>query len=188
MQPSSETSHLAIGNKIRALRQRLKRTLDETASAAGISKGFLSQVERGHATPSLNSLRGIASALGASLPYFVGTPSEAQSVRRGEQLSFFGFTDSPTRFARLTSETAGRQLETLLVQMAPGQPHTDVATDADEEFIYVLSGEVSLTIEGETFTLKTGDSAHFSSMLPHSWANAAAAEALVVWVGTPRLF
>jgi transcriptional regulator with XRE-family HTH domain len=45
------------------MRQRLKRTLEEIAMAAGISKPFLSQVERGLASPSLTSLAGIADAL-----------------------------------------------------------------------------------------------------------------------------
>ncbi|MFP3248010.1 MAG: helix-turn-helix transcriptional regulator, partial [Paraburkholderia sp.] len=58
------TPAIVLGSKIRALRQRLKRTLDYTATAAGISKPFLSQVERGLASPSVTSLNGIASELG----------------------------------------------------------------------------------------------------------------------------
>jgi len=84
---------LAIGSKIRALRQRLNRTLDETAKAAGISKPFLSQVERGQATPSITSLVGIAQALGVTVQYFVDTPTEAKSVCRGDELKFFGLAD-----------------------------------------------------------------------------------------------
>ena len=73
---------VSIGIKIRALRQRLKRTLDEVATTAGISKPFLSQVERGHATPSITSLVGIARALGVTVQYFVDTPTEDKSVRQ----------------------------------------------------------------------------------------------------------
>lgn len=71
----SADAAVALGSKIRALRQRLKRTLDDTATAAGISKPFLSQVERGLASPSLTSLAGIAQALGVTVQYFVDTPS-----------------------------------------------------------------------------------------------------------------
>jgi len=179
---------LELGSKIRALRQRLKRTLDDTATAARISKPFLSQVERGLATPSLTSLAGIASALGVTVQYFVDTPSEERSVSRGDQLKFFGFADSANLFARLTNLTGGRQLEAILVKMPPGQKRSEVNTHAGEEFLYVISGKVSLTLEGKTFALKAGDSAHYESTVPHSWANTARTETLVVWVGTPRLF
>jgi transcriptional regulator with XRE-family HTH domain len=186
--PAEKNPALALGGKIRALRQRLKHTLDDTATAAGISKPFLSQVERGLATPSISSLAGIAHALGVNVQYFVDTPSEERSVCRGEQLKFFGFADSANLFARLTNVTGGRQLEAILVRMPPGQKRSEVTTHAGEEFMYVLAGEVSLTLEGKTFLLHAGDSAHYESTLPHSWANTARVESLVVWVGTPRLF
>jgi transcriptional regulator with XRE-family HTH domain len=180
-------SSLALGSKIRALRQRLKRTLDATATAAGISKPFLSQIERGRATPSLTSLAGIARSLGVAVQYFLDTPSESRSVCRADQLKFFGFSDSANLFARMTNHSEGRQLESILVRMPPGQARSEVTTHAGEEFLYVIAGEVSLTLEGKTFVLHAGDSAHYESTVPHSWANTARVESVVVWVGTPRL-
>jgi transcriptional regulator with XRE-family HTH domain len=177
-----------LGSKIRALRQRLKRTLDETATAAGISKPFLSQVERGLASPSITSLKGIAGALGVTMQYFVDTPSEERSVCRSDQLRFFSFADSANLFARLTNSTGGRQLESILVRMPPGQRRSEVTTHAGEEFLYLIAGEMELTLEGKTFVLQAGDSAHYESTVPHAWANTGNIEATVVWVGTPRLF
>ncbi|MEM5455080.1 cupin domain-containing protein [Paraburkholderia phytofirmans] len=181
-------SPLALGSKIRGLRQRLKRTLDDTATAAGISKPFLSQVERGLASPSLTSLAGIARSLGVAVQYFLDTPSEERSVCRAEQLTFFGFADSANLFARLTNLTGGRHLEAILVRMPPGQERSEVTTHAGEEFMYVIAGQVSLTLEGKTFELRAGDSAHYESTVPHSWVNTAHIESVVVWAGTPRLF
>ncbi|PMS16851.1 DNA-binding protein [Trinickia dabaoshanensis] len=177
-----------LGSKIRALRHRLHKTLDETATVAGISKPFLSQVERGLATPSLTSLAGIATALGVTLQYFVDTPSEERSVRRSGQLRFFSFADSTDLFARLTNSSVGSQLESILVRLPPGQPSAEVTTHAGEEFVYVISGEMSLTLEGKTFALYAGDSAHYESTVPHSWSNTGKTETTLVWVGTPRLF
>lgn len=78
----SDAAACELGDKIRALRQSLQRTLEETALAADISKPFLSQVERGLASPSLKSLAGIAKALGVSMQYFVDTPLDEGAVRR----------------------------------------------------------------------------------------------------------
>lgn len=179
---------LALGSKIRALRKRLQRTLDETATAAGISKPFLSQVERGLATPSITSLAGIARALNVTVQYFVETPTEAKSVRRADELKFFGFADSANLFARLTNVSSDRQLDAILVRLPAGQPPSEVTTHAGEEFLYVLRGEISLNLEGTTFVLRPGDSAHYESTVPHAWANTASEETVLVWVGTPKLF
>jgi transcriptional regulator with XRE-family HTH domain len=179
---------VSIGSKIRALRQRLKRTLDEVATTAGISKPFLSQVERGLATPSITSLVGIARALGVTVQYFVDTPTEDRSVRRGSELNYFGFDGTANRFGRLTNLSVGGQLEAILVRMPVGQNPSEVTTHAGEEFLYVMSGQISLTLEGTTFLLQAGDTAHYESTVPHAWCNTAREEAVIVWVGTPRLF
>ncbi|MFM0735228.1 cupin domain-containing protein [Paraburkholderia sediminicola] len=179
---------VSIGSKIRALRQRLKRTLDEVATMAGISKPFLSQVERGRATPSITSLVGIARALGVTVQYFVDTPTEDRSVRRGSELKYFGFDGTANLFGRLTNLSVGSKLEVILVRMPVGQNPSEVTTHAGEEFLYVMSGQISLTLEGTTFVLQAGDTAHYESTVPHAWCNTAREEALVVWVGTPRLF
>ncbi|WP_133648182.1 helix-turn-helix domain-containing protein [Paraburkholderia flava] len=177
-----------LGEKIRVLRKRLKCTLDETASVAGISKSFLSQIERGHATPSVASLVGIAKALGVTVQYFIDTPTEARSVHRGKELKLFGFADTANLFGRMTNLSVGGQLEAMLVRMPVGERSSVVSTRADEEFVYVVSGRISLTLERTTFVLETGDSAHFASTVPHEWSNTAAEEAVLVWVGTPALF
>lgn len=177
-----------FGGKIRALRQRLKLTLDCTARAAGISKPFLSQIERGLAMPSIASLKGIADALGVAVQYFVDAPSEQKFVCRGEEVSFFEFADTANSFARLTHKPGGRRLEAVLVRFPPYQSGpTDMPTSAEEEFLYVTSGEISLTLEDKTFVLKTGDSAHYQSTLPQRWLNNQSTEALAIWVGTPNL-
>ncbi|AOJ05881.1 MULTISPECIES: helix-turn-helix domain-containing protein [Burkholderia] len=178
----------SIGNKIRALRQRLKLTLDEAAAAAGISKPFLSQVERGRATPSITSLVGIARALGVTMQYFVDAPTEARSVCRSEALQYFSLANSTNAFARLTNVVDGRQLDAILVRMPAAQPLSEVTTHAGEEFLYVVSGRVELTLEDVTFTLAAGDTAHYESTTPHAWRNGGDSEALIVWVGVPRLF
>jgi transcriptional regulator with XRE-family HTH domain len=177
----------AIGGKIRALRQRLKRTLGETAAAAGISAPFLSQVERGQANPSVKSLAGIAQALGVTLQYFVGTPTEATSVCRGSEVTSFRFAGSENLFGRLTNASADRALEAVLVTMPAGQRSSELRTRAGEAFIYVTRGAVSLTLKEKTFVLQAGDSAHYSCTQPHAWANDTNDAAVLVWVGTPGL-
>lgn len=175
------------GRRIRVLRQRLRLTLDETAAQAGISKPYLSQVERGHATPSLRSLIGIARALGVTLQHFIETPGEAQVVRRADRLAMKDFSGAAIQHGYLTKPDGNLSLEAQLVKIPAGAKHFEVAARSAEEFMYMLSGEVSLVLEGTTFVLRAGDTAHFESAVPHGWANPSDTEGVFVWVGTPKL-
>jgi transcriptional regulator with XRE-family HTH domain len=180
-------SPIALGSKIRALRQRQKRTLDAIAATAGISKPFLSQIERGRATPSLTSLDGIAKSLGVAVQYFLDTPSEARSVCRADQLKYFGLPESANLFAHMTNLSDARLLDPILVRMPRGEKRAETIMNAGEKFLYVVAGQIALTLDEETHVLRTGDSAHYDATVPHSWANTGDAEAIVMCVGTPRL-
>lgn len=176
-----------LGPKIRSLRQRLALTLDETATRAGISAPFLSQIERGRARPSLTTLVAIARVLGVEVQYLLDAPREERFVARGDHLTFFGFADADKRFARLTQVTAGGRMEALLVRIPAGRKLDDITARAGEQFWYVLSGTVTLTLEGKTYVFREGDSAHYDSTDAHRWENTGGQEALLMWVGTPNL-
>lgn len=176
-----------LGSKIRSLRQRLSLTLDETATSAGISTPFLSQIERGRARPSVATLMAIARVLGVDIQFLLDAPREERYVARGDRLTFFGFADADKRFARLTQVTDAGRMEALLVRIAAGQKLDEITARAGEQFWYVLSGAVTLTLAGKTYAFREGDSAHYDSTDPHHWENTGEREALLMWVGTPNL-
>ncbi len=180
-------SSTVLGPKIRSLRQHLALTLDEVATDAGISTPFLSQVERGLARPSVMTLVAIARVLGVKIQYLLDAPREERYVARGDRLTFFGFADADNRFARLTQVTEGGRMEALLVRIPAGQRLNEIAARAGEQFWYVLSGTVTLMLEGKTYVFREGDSAHYDSTDGHHWHNAGEGDALLMWVGTPSL-
>src|SRR3954447_12958084 len=55
---------LELGQRIRSIRKAKQLSLRTVSADAGVSEGFLSQVERGKASPSVASLRRICQALG----------------------------------------------------------------------------------------------------------------------------
>ncbi|WP_347469882.1 helix-turn-helix domain-containing protein [Burkholderia stagnalis] len=176
----------SIGNKIRVLRRQLKLTLDVTAAAAGISKPFLSQVERGRATPSIASLVGIAKALGVTIDHFVGPPDDTPPACPGEPLPRAGAEMLAGAFAQLSHLTNGTKLDAMLFRIPVGEAAAEVASYTGEEFLYVMNGQVELTLDDRTVVLKAGETAHYESTVSHAWSNAAHEEAVVVWVGAPR--
>jgi quercetin dioxygenase-like cupin family protein len=72
--------------------------------------------------------------------------------------------------------------------VAPEAEKRDSYTHAGEEFLYVLRGELMITLEKEQYRLKAGDSFYFESATPHHWKNPGRAETWVLWVNTPPTF
>lgn len=59
------------GDRVREIREKKKKTQDQLAEAAGISKGFLSDVENNKRDIGSQALLRIANALGASVDYLL---------------------------------------------------------------------------------------------------------------------
>ena len=67
-----------LGAAIRKRRKQMQMTLQMLCDKSGVSMGYLSQVERGNATPSLGTLAQIADGLDVALEYFIATPKPWQ--------------------------------------------------------------------------------------------------------------
>ncbi len=179
---------LQIGALLRDRRRALGLTLSEVATATGLTKGFLSDVERDRTSPSVASLVGLCEVL--NLP--VGdlfAPTRKALVRAGER--------TPIRFGgtgvsdHLLTPGRGMLLQAIWSQIEPGGSGGDelYALRAEEEFVLVLAGELALTIEGETFVLAPGDAMTFDPRRRHSFRNPSATmatTALFVLTPPPR--
>jgi uncharacterized cupin superfamily protein len=79
-------------------------------------------------------------------------------------------------------------MEPHLFRVAPGAGSGDSYTHEGEEFLYILRGALTITLENEEYRLKSGDSFYFESATPHCWKNQGRAEAWLLWVNTPPTF
>ena len=69
-----------IGDALRARRQGQHRTLREVSTAANVSLGYLSEIERGQKEASSELLAAICDALGARLSEVLGEVSDTLSL------------------------------------------------------------------------------------------------------------
>ena len=80
----------------------------------------------------------------------------------------------------------GEDLAAHLMTITPGSGSEGSYHHGGEEFIYVLAGELEITLdETEISRLAAGDAITFRSERPHRWRNSGAATAVAVWVDTP---
>lgn len=61
---------MQIGNKLRNLRRQKNLTQEELAERTDLSKGYISQIESQHASPSMETFLNILEVLGTSLVIF----------------------------------------------------------------------------------------------------------------------
>jgi len=191
-----------IGNFLRQQRLLHKWTLKELAKHTGLSVSFLSQVERGISSPSILSLNAISKAMGIPLfvarVYFEQTNDDrssngvsgdfsAKEISTIEERADVQISSGSIKYQFLSGEFPGRQFEILTGEI-PGNYHSPSTAHEGEEFGYVLEGELLLTIEDETYKLKTGDSYHFLATKRHAYEAASPDGVRILWVQTMKYF
>ncbi len=172
-----------LGVLIRKRRKQLALTLQALCDDAGLSVGYLSQVERGQATPSLGTLAQISQALDVGLEYFIGTHKPADSLSRAHTRPQFSLNNSSMLYETLGAEFPGAELSCYILHVPPGYASETVSHEG-EEIIYLLEGEIIQTLGGQNFVLKQGDSLHYSGSTPHAWSNQTNHIVRILWTGT----
>ena len=180
-----------IGPRLREARQRRGLTIDQLAQATGLTKGFLSQVERDLANTSVASLLRICEVLGLRVgELFDDEPEGPALVRAADRpaLEFggIGATD------HLLTPRSNRAIQVIHARVEPGGNSGGPGgypTPTDAQFVHVLKGEFELTVDGQAFRMKPGDSLTFTGREPRSWRNPSPTRAAeVLWMMTPSLF
>jgi transcriptional regulator with XRE-family HTH domain len=180
---------VAVGQRIRDLRRSRKLSLEVVAGSTDLSIGYLSQIERGLSSPSLRVLATIADVLGVGIAGLFGTKETAGGasdaiVTREPQRAELNLWRTGISKQLLSPSGSEGRLNLFLVHMEPGGSTGDeLYTHDGEEAGLVLEGEMKLTVDAESWTLKTGDSFRFASRRPHRFSNPSdKAKAVVLWV------
>ena len=179
--------HPKVGALIRARRRQQHLTLEALGQAADVSVGYLSQVERDHATPSLGTLASIARALGVGIDYFVSAPTAQAALTRAGDRNRFSLDGSSVVYERLGADFPGNLLSSFIMTVPPGYRSETVAHEG-EEILFVLEGSITQRLDGEEMIMSAGDSLHFRGNRPHSWSNHTDQPARLLWTGTLTLF
>jgi transcriptional regulator with XRE-family HTH domain len=187
---TSETPiEVDLGARIRALRLARGETLRRLAADAGVTESFLSQVERGVASPSIASVQRIARALGQSIAELFAADERAGIVVRARDRRRVVYQGLGAVDEFLTRATDGR-LQVILSTIEPGGGTGDEAYthESDEEVIVVLEGSLDLWVGPEHYRLEAGDAVTHSSRLPHRNTNPGPGVARALFCSTPPSF
>ncbi|WP_294081682.1 cupin domain-containing protein [Sphaerobacter sp.] len=176
---------IRIGQRLRAARQQRSLSLEQVARLTGLTKGFLSQVERDLASPSVASLLAICDAVGLPIgALFQPAQTDLVTAENRAPINFGG--DRVTEF--LLTPSGERRLQVIESHIEPGGGSGDglYSLPADAEFVHVLAGRLEIEVDGTHYRLTAGDSLTFSARAPHCWRNPSPHEvAHVIWVLVP---
>lgn len=175
-----------VGARVRALRRERGLTIEQIASATGLTKGFISQLERDRTSPSLSSIARICDALGVRLSHIFERDPAPALVRKAERPTVD--TYFPTSNFLLSSRDEHR-LQAIESEVAPGCGAGDelYTLPGEIEFLYVLEGSLELRVGEETHVLEAGDAMTYEMSKPHTWRNVSDSQTLrVLWVAVPN--
>lgn len=183
--PTTASGDAAVGERIRQFRRARQLTLRELADRAGISAGFLSEVERGHVNASISTLRRVSDELGVTLPDLF-TDDEVADVRILRKVARPVIEVSELSSKYLLSQKPLRNLEVYVAEFAPGASAGEPYVHGDaQELLIVTAGSATLELGGQTYVLDAGDSAEYRTSIPHSVHNRSDAFVELLWIISP---
>jgi transcriptional regulator with XRE-family HTH domain len=185
--PDAGPDGVRIGAQLRAARLAARMTMAEVAEKAGLTKGFVSKLERDLVNVSVASLIRLCDALGVSVGSLFQA-SRGEVIRRGAYppINFGGQKISEY----LLTPTGEKRMQAILSDIQPGGGSGDepYALPADVEFVFVLAGELEMTLAGEPVTLGPGDAFTFPASTERTFRAAPGPDATqVLWVFSPAL-
>jgi len=166
MAPHAGALLVSVGERLRAARERVGLTLDQTAEQSGLSKAHLSRLESAERQPSIAALLTLSAVLGTPVSSLLGEDHDASPLaictEGSPRHESNGLSITPC-----SGYPGSSALEALRITIDPQRPVTPPAHHHGEEWLYVLRGILRLEYDGEVHFLGPGVTAHFDADRPH---------------------
>lgn len=177
----------SIGARLRHAREERHLSLGDVEARTGLSKGFLSRVERDQTSPSVASLIAICDAISMPMDRLFLLPRTALVRASERNTTTFPGTMVHDTLVTTTHETRLTVIESVVAAGGTGG-RALYALASECELCYVIEGEIELNVDGALFYLHCGDALTFDASTPHTWRNCSThKEARILWILTPAL-
>lgn len=170
-----------LGRRLRVRREEAGLSLSQVAERADVTKGFLSQLERGLSRASVASLRRIADAVGIGLAELLDTGRRPRDVTNAPTVH-----GGPGATDALLTPIGHPAFQVLHATVEPGG-HSDFGAVGEQEshFVHVLDGRFELRVDDNTHVLEAGQSLAFTTPCAYGWRNPSEQAVSVLWVFSP---
>lgn len=157
-------------------------TIEHLAESTGLTKGFISRIERDKVSPSVATLIAICDVLNLSIGDLFAT-TDAQFVKAADapRINLGGIG----AFERLLSPRKESRLQVIRSTVEPGGSGGDelYTVNSEVDFLHIISGSIVLSFSDGEWMMDAGDSLTFDGREPHQWRSETGAE--LIWVLSP---
>jgi len=161
-----------ICKNIKKLRKQNNYTLEKLAKLTGLTKGYLSKIERSEKAPPYSTLNKIAGAMGLEITNILGKGIEPLSdaritFQKSNQGNIINATSqlSGYDYEVLGANKPGKNMEPFIIY-SPFDIKKMYSHEG-EEFIYILEGTLEFIYGEKKFIMEPGDNVYFDSCVPH---------------------
>ncbi len=177
-----------LGSVIRLKRKERKMTLKVVAGKAGISEGFLSQIENNVNSPSVDTLMNICTAIGCDVGEVIKLAQNQERISVIRKKDVLDADVPRVGFAtrRFLPPESRRNIDSAVLIIEPGKSiPARKEIKMSQEVLCVLKGSLELTYEERVIMLNEGDMVHFwTEPGKQHITNTSKARAIALWVGT----
>lgn len=179
-----------IGKSIQESRKKKNLSIRDLAALTGVTASLLSQVERGLANPSINTIKIIAKTLDVPLfSFFMDFNDTKSIVVRSNGRKKVIFPENKNFTYELLSPDLSGAIELALMKLPPHSHSSEELMDHDgEEAAYIMDNQVELHLENQVIVLNAGDSVRIFPRMKHKWENPFENETNVIFAITPPRF
>lgn len=167
-----------IGELVKQIRKSKGMTLQDLANATGLSVSYLSILERGGNSPTIANLQKICQALSITFNELILSLDEnIVYIPKGQRRVIFEECNA-VLYEAITE--GNRHIKSICMTVFDGQEHPSARHIADE-FGYVISGSLCMTVDGVTYDLQPGDSLYICANSPHSFHKTSGEPCVSIW-------
>lgn len=175
-----------IGRRIRDLRNQNGLTQQELADRTELTKGFISQLERGQVSASVVTLFDLIECLGTTPADFFR--QEEEPVVYAEKDFFEKIDENGSSIQWIVPTAQKNAMEPLLVVLQPHSALEEEKPHSGEEFGFLISGRLNLHLGDKVFHVRAGESFYYQAAENHYIENPGNRPAKLVWVSSPPSF
>lgn len=164
---------------LRAVRRQRGLTLAALAEQTGLTKSYLSKIERRQSTPSIAVAIKVAQALDVDVARLFSDEAADEKITVDRAAERSGNTE---RYVALAPGALGKFMSPFVVRPSVHTAEDPHPVHSGHEFVFVHAGTVELAYGDQCVTLATGDSAYFDASVSHNFRAVGKAPAEVVVV------
>lgn len=178
-----------FGEKLRQVREHKGYTLKVVAQKAGVSESLVSQIERNHVSPAIDTLLALADVLDINLEFLFDEYRKkrpVQVIRANERPSINEDDITYEQLAKPSGSDTENSIESYVLHIPAGShTHRGSYGHIGREFGIITKGKARLTYENTEYILNEGDSVSFSAGVRHVLENVGNCDLEAIWFVTP---